>query len=293
MSGVGGEGCVVRFTVSFIPVCSIVSPPFSSKASRTMLLNALGGVCEADEAKSMLAKRSVKPIHVSPVYAVRQGVKVYLYKAVGGGPSQPIVLREGATYGFDVTCLDGLDLSLMLRALTPGVKLPLFTGSVQVENLSVEAKRLELMNLDGRYIRMSFNTPVLLSFPRGWIGIQTPLRHSLFPIPCLIVWSLASHWNKYAPDALKVANPKRLAAYSNYALVEVDHRIKPVTAIYDEERRPRGFTGWVVYEHRKLKPKLSRRISQLMEYANYVGIGRSRAIGFGITEVRPLDQALH
>ncbi|HID18234.1 TPA: CRISPR system precrRNA processing endoribonuclease RAMP protein Cas6, partial [Candidatus Bathyarchaeota archaeon] len=71
-------------------------------------------------------------------------------------------------------------------------------------------------------------------------------------------------------------------------LVETNHRIKPVTAVYDGRRRPRGFIGWVIYEHRKLKPKLSRRISQLMEYANYVGVGRSRAIGFGITEVKAI-----
>lgn len=143
------------------------------------------------------------------------------------------MLREGVSYGFNVTCLNGLDLSLMVEALNPGVEIPLFTGKVRIGELSIEARRLESMNLDGKYVKVSFKTPALLYFPKSWIRAQTPLRHSLFPILCLIIWSLTRRWNRHAPEGLKIANPKRLAAYSNYALVETDHQIKPVTAVYD------------------------------------------------------------
>lgn len=82
-----------------------------------------------------------------------------------------------------------------------------------------------------------------------------------------------------------------LISYSNYASVEVDYSLKPVTVIYDERRRPRGFIGWVIYEHRRISPKLSRHLSRLLDYANYVGVGRFRSIGFGVVDVKALNPA--
>ncbi|MHA1631899.1 MAG: CRISPR system precrRNA processing endoribonuclease RAMP protein Cas6 [Candidatus Freyarchaeota archaeon] len=224
---------------------------------------------------------------MSPLFTVKRGVRSYLYKVEGWGRDQPITLREGSVYGFNITCLGGLRIDKMLNVLSPSIELPLFTGKVRVKDLSIEARRVECMNLDGRYVKISLKTPVLLSFPKSWIKSRTPLRHSLFPIPCLIVWSLARHWNKYAPEEARIANVKKLATYSNYALVETDYQIRPVTAVYDGRRKPRGFIERVIYEHRRLKQKLSLKISQLLDYANYVGVGRSR-IGFGVTEVKAI-----
>ena len=134
--------------------------------------------------------------------------------------------------------------------------------------------------------KITFKTPTLLQAPKIIKTDQT-VRHVLFPSPKLITWSLAMHWNKYAPEHLKIPDIAKLATYSDYCLVEVDYRLKPTTAIYDERKRPRGFIGWTLY---KWKPKGKKQYEQtllkLLDYANYIGIGRSRSIGFGVVSIR-------
>jgi CRISPR/Cas system endoribonuclease Cas6 (RAMP superfamily) len=52
--------------------------------------------------------------------------------------------------------------------------------------------------------------------------------------------------------------------------------------IYDESRLIRGFIGWVLYDLRTARNTSSlRKILTLLDYSQYVGVGRSRATGFG------------
>jgi len=159
-----------------------------------------------------------------------------------------------------------------------------------VENIGVEMKSFERLTLrdGGGLIRMQFKTPVLISFPKSWVKFdkKVPVRHSLFPIPSLMIHGLAEHRNTYSPENLRIPNITKLRTYSNYSLVEQDFNIKPVTAIYDEKRRPRGFTGWVLYKHRRLNRNLDDALLKLLDYVNYIGVGRSRSIGFGVVEVK-------
>jgi CRISPR-associated endoribonuclease Cas6 len=64
--------------------------------------------------------------------------------------------------------------------------------------------------------------------------------------------------------------------------MEVDYNLRPVTVYYDKLRRPRGIMGWIVYQvRRKRKGRTYRELMKLLEYARYIGVGRSRATGFG------------
>lgn len=57
------------------------------------------------------------------------------------------------------------------------------------------------------------------------------------------------------PENLRIPNIAKLRAYSDYSLVEQDFNIKPVTAIYDKKRRPRGFTRWSPIQAQEAGPK--------------------------------------
>ncbi|MDW8061887.1 MAG: CRISPR system precrRNA processing endoribonuclease RAMP protein Cas6 [Nitrososphaerota archaeon] len=277
---------IVKALVKFRLLSNIVSPPFSSKISRTLLYNIFRGVENSTVIQRINEGTPHKPIIVSPLLELDQLTPKFIYKT-STCEAKPIILKEKGEYGFYLTLITkDAPLIEIVEALTPGRRVKIFTGEAVIEDCQFEMRSFESLNLQGDKIHIRFMTPTLLSFPREWIKVETPIRHSLFPIPCFITWSLAEHWNTHAPKNLKIKNPKKLAAYSNYALVELDYNVKPVTAIYDEKRRPRGFIGWTLYEHRKLRTKLSIWINRLLEYANYVGIGRSRSIGFGVAQIK-------
>jgi CRISPR-associated endoribonuclease Cas6 len=283
------ENQIVRLSIKFRPLENILSPPYTSKVSKTILFSLLDGAGAEDILQRIESTQPQKPIIVTPIANLSDPTRRFLFKTVSSR-EKPIILGRGGIYEFYVTFTSSsIPLQKLIEALSPGTKLKLFTGEIIVEDTVFEVRSYESLGIKGGKVHITFMTPTLLSFPKEWVKIETPLRHSLLPIPCFIIWSLAQHWNIYASEKLKIRNVKRLAAYSNYALVELDYRLKPVTVVYDEKRRPRGFIGWTLYQHRRLRKKLSMYIEKLLEYANYVGVGRSRSIGFGVTAVRSIE----
>jgi len=137
-------------------------------------------------------------------------------------------------------------------------------------------------------LKMNFISPVLLQLPS--YGRFKNGRHLLFPLPSIIIRSLLDHWNANCGPDNVIRRSIYLQIYSNYALVEADFNIKPVTVYYDGVRKPRGFIGWVVYEVRARRKKNAyNNLMRLLDYARYVGIGKSRATGFGQIELIPLS----
>ncbi|MEM2448618.1 MAG: CRISPR-associated endoribonuclease Cas6 [Candidatus Bathyarchaeia archaeon] len=285
---------VVRFSINFTSLSNIIIPPFSSKVSRTLFIRMFNRGVEKPVEYFSSEKFVFKPLILTPVYWMDG--KRYLFKVDDSeGLSKPLILRENTKYCFYAVLISrgGGELSSLIQGLAPSLKLELFNGEVLVENIGVEVKSFEgfgFKDSDG-LIRVEFKTPVLISFPKSWVKLErkTPARHSLFPIPSFMIHGLAEHWNSYAPEELKIPNVAKLRIYSNYSLVEQDYSVKPVTAVYDEKRRPRGFIGWTLYKHRRLNRSLDESLLKLLDYANYVGVGRSRSIGFGVVEVKPYN----
>jgi len=274
---------IARFCIYFIPLSNIIIPPFSSKVSRTIFMRIFHEKIE----KIVNERLAFKSIIFTPIYWI-EGEK-FLFKS--NDSNKILMLKENNEYCFYVTMVRNYDeIFSFIQDFNLGSKLELFNGKIVIENLSLEFKSFKDMKIeDKELIKINFRTPVLISFPKGWIKLnkKIPARHSLFPIPSFIIHGLAEHWNIYAPDDLKIPNVAKLRAYSNYSLVEQDYDVKPITVIYDEKRKPRGFIGWVLYKHRKLNQELDNHIIRLLDYANYVGIGRSRSIGFGVVKVEP------
>ncbi len=282
---------VARLSIGFTPLSNIIIPPFSSKVSKTLFIR-MFNVVGRETAEGLLSgKPAFKPLILTPVYWVSE--KRFMFKVDGSEDlSKPLILLKNAKYRFYATFIGRSgELFSLIQSLDSNLRLELFNGEVLIGDIGVEVKSFESFGLkcQGGFIRMEFKMPVLISFPKSWIKVdrRIPVRHSLFPIPSFMVHGLAEHWNNYAPEGLKIPNVAKLRAYSNYSLVEQDYHIKPVTAVYDEKRRPRGFMGWTLYEHRRLNKSLDEYLLKLLDYANYVGVGRSRSIGFGVVEVKP------
>lgn len=263
----------VRFRVVFER--EVILPPFTSKASKTMVIRAL----ESSRFKAALPDRgSRKPYMVTPLF--RGGEPLIKLDE----PSGVFTARPGEDYWFELR-LVGDVLPLITSIASASSYVDVFNSKAHLQVDHVVFKSFEQMGVDGdaKLVRVDALTPVLLRVPTPR-GVEP--KHSLFPIPSLMMYSLAIHWNKYAPGDLKIPDVQALASYADQAMVEVDYKLRPCTAIYDERRRPRGFIGWTLFKLRNLDDSLHRQLLKLLDYADYVGIGRSKSIGFGMVKVK-------
>jgi len=274
-------------TFHFTPEQDVVVPPFTSKVSKTILIRLLGDgslISGIREPGGLLRK----PLVVSPVMA--SGRPLFKLQGQGGF----IVLRTGHRYSFEVSAVGSPASEKLLNCLLD--KLPcdgirLFNAEVSVLGVDVAVRDLSDLCLpEADAYRVEFKTPTILQYPRPWRWwFKDENRYCLFPHPHLMVWSLARHWNSLAPPGLKVPDIYRLSCYAHYALVEADYNLRPVSVVYERDGSgPRAFMGWVLFERRLGNPKLDRHLRVLLDYANYVGVGKSRSIGFGMVEVRPV-----
>jgi len=164
-----------------------------------------------------------------------------------------------------------------------------FNKPVRVSLFELSVRHMEQLGLpeNARYINLKVTTPMLLQLPPL---PNIPVKHILFSMQHLMVRYLMEHWNTHSGAEL-VIKDSVLPIYSFYALREVDYLLKPVTVIYDESRRPMGFIGWTFYKiWRGRKRRRHIFLLRLLDYANYVWIGRSCTMGFGLVSVKAYDR---
>ena len=265
----------MRLSVDFSVTSSAIIPPFSAKVSKLILHRISKTYSDLSS-----SRQSLKPLAVSPIY--QDGRPLLKFR----GDSRFLGLRPGVIYSFNFSLIDDGSTKLEdIVALENDIINNVFGTSVVLRELKIEVKRLCSLDLGKpRAIKLRFLSPVLLQLPSIWRFKRS--RYVLFPIPSLMVGSLVEHWNSNCGPNLIIKRPSYTAFYANYVLMEADFEIRPVTLIYDEERRVRGFMGWVLYDLRKSRRnKTFRRIMSLLDYARYVGLGKSRAAGFGQVSV--------
>jgi len=275
--------CIVKAVFTFTLTSNIVIPPFSTKVTKTLMFRLLGREGPGRLLTQLFSAMRYKKILLSPVFAGRKP----LIKLDGVGGSLQTLLM-GRNYTFNVTVLDSASAVELVDALAnlDGITLNVFNSSVRLSSLEIRAIRLVDLGLppETEYISLCTLTPVLMQLQPV---AKTPIRNILIPIPSLIVGSLMDHWNHNTHQDL-VIKDAGLPYSSFFLLREVDYRISPVTVYYDEKRRPRGFIGRVLYHLAPTrKQKRRRNILRLLDYANYVGIGKSRTMGFGMVSVKP------
>jgi CRISPR-associated endoribonuclease Cas6 len=178
----------------------------------------------------------------------------------------------------------------------------------------VEAKNIEIVTADtltigfrnpqDQVIKIVFETPTLLS-----VKLMTPpvpeiqkrlakakTLYMLFPSPAHICSYLVKLWNTAFPTTPLVPlyspewAPYLFGRLCEATMAPIDYSIKPTTIAYDERRRIRGFTGWTIIDTTPIGRKHIERIDKLMALANYLGLGKSRGIGFGKVRATAIER---
>lgn len=287
--------------LNVVPLRDCVAPPFTSKV--------LKYIVETNEdfrnLRGLLGVRgSFKPIVFSPLW---DGSR-FLYSRRGDGGGF-VRLRAGRVYGGRVSFIapgDCVDV-FVDEVLGFNGRFRTVYGEFSIGVSSIEVVGFDSLSFDfDGCFKVRFLTPIILTSklmmppPLRVYSRRVPERHRLIPTPSYIFNYLIRLWNAFAPDELKLPRPGSdvWAAYkfgriSDIVLVEVDYSVKPETVVYGKTsdgrlKLVRGFTGWIIYE--LIYPKLRPIYSKLLALAKYMGVGRSRSIGFGQVDVVRADK---
>ncbi|ACP37665.1 CRISPR-associated protein Cas6 [Sulfolobus islandicus M.14.25] len=259
---------IYTLTFRLKPSNDVIVPPFTSKLSRTLFLS-----FSPTYSKIIESKKPNKPLRITVVKD--QGRPLY-----SNGKSK-VVLKAENTYTFIVNTLLEDVVKEVIKAESVNREIYNTSFHVELENVSVKEN---IMVEDARFYRVHFKTPTLLQPPRPRIK-RKENRYVLFPYVPLLFYSTVSHWNTYMDKKIVgVTGSKTL-----YYFREVNYRIRPMTAYYGNIPN-KGFVGWVVFELSARKgSKIRENVRRLLDYVNYFGVGKSRNIGFGEVEVKPLN----
>jgi len=253
----------------------IIIPPFSAKVSKLILHRVSNQYVKMSQINQLF-----KPISVSPVYLDSRPLLKF------SNESSILHLQPERQYSFTCSMIVGEDLPIHeVISLERSEVEEVFGAKAVLEQVKIDIKKFSSLGLGRpKGLRMDFTSPVLLQLPsfrrfkRG--------RYVLFPLPSLIISSLVDHWNANCDSNMLIKRPAFLSMYANYLMMESAYSLRPVTIVYDEKKKVRGFMGWVFYDLRKCRNNLSfKRIMALLDYAQYVGVGKSRATGFGQVRV--------
>ncbi|MCX8185029.1 MAG: CRISPR system precrRNA processing endoribonuclease RAMP protein Cas6 [Sulfolobales archaeon] len=269
---------VVKIGVT--PTADCVAPPATSKIMKYCF----------GEAIPRKISSSIVNVSISMLFEGRRA----LYSTEG--KKSPVVLKAGKTYSGRVTIVDS-STEFIERVNKLGLDSFVCDSVYGVFHISIseiEVTPLEKVDMElPKVFKVVFNTPTILNsklMSPPPLADKVAATHKLIPQPSFIFSHLLRFWNTYAPPEHKLGKPSEWAPYllgrmADISLVELDYRVRAVTAIVGKDdrgrlRKSRGFVGWVIYES-KANKKLHSIVSKLLALASLVGVGRSRGIGFG------------
>ncbi|AOL17555.1 CRISPR-associated endoribonuclease Cas6 [Sulfolobus sp. A20] len=250
------------------PEHDVLIPPFTSKLGRQILVNMSKSYSEI-----VHDPRPYKPVRVSVIKDINERPIFFTGK-------EKVVLNGRAKYYFTFSFIGNSFFEEILQ--NPQQVLTFWQTKFRVQLVDVKiTENVEIE--DARLYKISFLTPTLLQPIRPPIK-RKKNRFILFPCVPYLISSILRHWNSNSDE--KISNV--LSSKTLYYFREVDYRLRPITAYYGN-KPVRGFVGWTIYQLSARKnSKLRDNIRKLLGYANYLGVGKSRAIGFGEVKVTPL-----
>jgi len=292
---------IANYLVGAVEECR--APPFTSRIVKNVIMTYPHFSLLREVVST---KGKFKPIMITPLIDSEGHALYSTYEP--GGVYLPIKLRPNEEYTVKIgVATDNHDVIEELAMLDGVFKTEYGRFIFRVG--TVEVTSIDALTFDfGRYFKIRFLTPtiltnkVMLPPPLMDKARKVPNRHRLLPTPSYIFNFLIKLWNTLVPDELKLPKPGsdlwgayRFGRVSDIVINEVDFRVKAVTAICGKDaagrlREIRGFVGWVLYELSYPHPKLKRVYSKLLALANHLGIGRSRAIGFGHVTITKADR---
>jgi len=294
-----GEGFVGVVTVRLEPLRDALLPPFTSRTAKSILMKSS---CLEPLRSLYLARQRFKPVSVRVLR--RGGARLYRAGSCEGGGV--IEVSRGETLHMEV----GFYTASPLPAApfcSEEVDVGYAGFALSVEGLEVRSveqlgspegwERLALRFHTPTTIATKVMMPPLKSAPR----LARKLREAreayrLLPTPSYLLAQAARQWMALVKDGdpNEAPLPYAVGRIADVAVAEVGYRLKPVTACYGRDergrmRRVRGFTGTLILE--PLLDEVKLALSRLLEFASYLGLGKSRSIGFGELAVTRVNGA--
>jgi|GEM_PF-2436144 len=278
---------IIRIALEFMPESTITVDGFTSTVSKTILKNIQDYEIEISNfINSSLSNFTISPVMINnrPVYKFRNS----------GKKVPPVLLYSGKTYTFYVSFLSedtGYELQELLnKHISTGWRLSLYNS-----NIFLTASRINSLDLNELTVeltgdfRIDFMTPTQFAIKPSIPTTKSWFR--LFPLSHTLITSIASHWNKYVPNEMKI-DIKNISKIAYNYIHEAGYYLRPVTVTIlkenDHKSVMRGFVGWCVYKvDEKLNPEEQKIISKLLAYAEFMGVGKGKELGFGMIKVKP------
>ncbi len=294
---------VVSIVLRIVFENDFVSPPLSSKIIKFLIDSGrfLGFLKDLS-----LSRDKYKPLFVSNLFTV-DGERIY--SAAHGDSYSPRALRLGEEYFSRVSFVAGQEiLDKIVKEASSG-RYEYDYGGVRI-SLMLDVLSIEVVELDSLRIDLSdkfmirFITPTILSpkimMPPSLADKprykRIPVANLLLPVPGVVIAYSMKLWNNIAPPEKRFTYPNDrddLYIYKTSVLATIfteviDYRLRPETVIIgrDKEgnlRKSRGFKGFITLKINH--PRIRAIAEKTLALTKYLGIGRSRGIGLGETDI--------
>ncbi len=286
------KGYIVNISLRLLSLKDAILPPFTSKVMKSIIARA---ECMKEVWKYYNSSSSFKPVTVRtlrtldkrPIFKTNTATKVISIRrnSILKGEISIFVDEKGIPWDKTfLLCDEDIDIDI--------AKFRIIVEEVTIEDV----RELSLGLTKDKPFKISFVTPLLIT-----TKVMTPptlnatkiyklvekseKAHRLLPTPGYIASQAMREWIGIAlgkrPDPLWP--PYGIGRLSDIMVAELDFRLRPVTVIYDENRRPRGVLGYVIYK--PLNKHIAETLDRLLAFAERMGLGKSRSIGFGEIKV--------
>ncbi len=216
--------------------------------------------------------KAVKPYSIAPVALRFKGDKrEKLYRVV---PGKPLYFRL-SSLSRDVSMM------LMRTALTSQDRIV----KIGETNCIVDGIRFSTQDYAGlaradsissRY-KFIFLSPTLFE-------IRSETFPMLFPLPSYVFGSLASLWNRFAPEELHLDMDRTMEQLKS-VVVATQHNIHTTQVRIKGHIPISGYVGTVMYKIAREASSEARRIFTLLSrWAPFSGVGAKRSFGFGAVD---------
>jgi CRISPR-associated endoribonuclease Cas6 len=288
----GLKGFIVRAVYGLVFERGVDLRLFSGRLVKSLIISVKG----FESLHRFYASRGLKLFRATPLYNCLTG---YLVRGF---------VDAGEKLCFEVSFVSS-DLGEVQKLASVDEAVNIFDARARLEAVSVELVSPENLSIGFRdpgkqVIKMVFESPVILS-----VKLMTPpvpsiqrkvsrikTMYVLFPSPAHICSYLVKLWLEAFPEIpivplyTKDWAPYLFGRLCEITITFIDFSIKPVTIDYDEKRRIRGFVGWALLDVAPIDRKHIERIDKLFALANYLGIGKSRGVGFGKVKIVTVER---
>ncbi len=270
--------------VKLTPDNNVLLPPFTGKVIKSLLIKANPAIEEI-----FSGRYTPKPIHVSTLIRIRDnGRYMYLWKKYG--PEQDISMRLGIgqTAMFHIGFTEDVSHKV-IDALMNLDGVELFNARWNVIEYEVEKINLPTTDIPRQYslddaiaIKVEFRTPTLFLDP------YKPSRYKRFlPLPGIVFSYNVGDLLRMerGSDYIETINLLNALLNETYSALET---VKPIMYIYEGKGYPAviGYIKYMIDWDLVEKTKAQKLLENILVHASIMGIGTSRANGFGHVTIK-------